>query len=61
MVSLMRWPVWTGALALPAGVHLRWKAIVRHPDGSVRWEPGEDRGYTVPAGVEEAEIAVDAR
>jgi phosphatidylserine/phosphatidylglycerophosphate/cardiolipin synthase-like enzyme len=60
-LSSATWPVWTGALVLPAGVHLRWKAIVREPDGVIRWEPGADRRYTVPVGVDEATVEATAR
>lgn len=55
------WPLWTGEVELPAGSHLRWKAITLAADGSTRWEPGEDRRTIVPTGVARAEIRIDAR
>ena len=55
------WPVWTGEVVLPAGVHLTWKAITRRGDGGIAWEPGEDRRLTVPTDDGEILIEIDAR
>lgn len=55
------WPVWTGTVDLPAGSHLRWKAITRKADGSTSWEPGADRTTIVPTGGDTTVVRIDAR
>ncbi|WP_116114798.1 alpha-amylase family glycosyl hydrolase [Austwickia chelonae] len=35
-------------VALPAGRHVEFKAVVRRPDGSLTWESGENHRYDVP-------------
>lgn len=42
-------PRWGGAVRLPAGAQVRWKAVVRRADGTHRWEIGSDRTLTTDA------------
>jgi hypothetical protein len=55
------WPTWTASVRLAAGVRVRFKAAVRHPDGSVSWEAGDDRTLRAPTGVAMADVAVSWR
>lgn len=44
------WPEWAGVVSIPAGVRMRFKFATRRADGSLAWESGEDRSFTVPTG-----------
>ncbi|MDI6102100.1 carbohydrate-binding module family 20 domain-containing protein [Actinoplanes sp. NEAU-A12] len=49
-LSATGYPVWKGAIALPAGTAFEYKYIRKNSDGSVTWESGANRTATVPAG-----------
>jgi len=41
------YPVWSGAVDLPAGVGFEYKYVKLNPDGTVEWEQGGNRIATV--------------
>lgn len=55
------WPHWRGTITLPIGVRLAYKLLVRHPDGRLAWERGENRRLAVPVDVAETTVAIDFR
>lgn len=48
-MSAASYPVWSGAVALPANTGFSYKYIEKNPDGSVTWESDPNRTYTTPA------------
>lgn len=54
-------PAWSGRVRLPAGAQVRCKAVVLRPDGSVRWELGQDRRIDVDAAGTDGAIDVAFR
>ncbi|KAF2645851.1 hypothetical protein P280DRAFT_465595 [Massarina eburnea CBS 473.64] len=43
-------PLWTGTVDLPTGTSFEYKFIKVDSSGSVTWESGSNRKYTVPSG-----------
>ncbi|GAQ10369.1 hypothetical protein ALT_7690 [Aspergillus lentulus] len=43
-------PLWITTINLPAGTTFEYKFIKKETDGSVIWESGPNRSYTVPTG-----------
>ncbi len=50
------WPLWRTTVTLPAGTRARYKLVVRHIDGDVDWESGDDRRLVLGVDDEELEI-----
>lgn len=42
-------PSWTGNVKLPAGSHVEFKLVTLKADGSIAWEPGENRSFELDA------------
>ncbi len=42
-------PHWTARAKLPSGARVEWKLVTIRRNGSVEWEPGDNRHLTVPA------------
>lgn len=55
------WPIWRGALTMTAGVRLAYKLVVRHADGSVTWESGDDRLFQPQVGAGTRKIEIEFR
>jgi hypothetical protein len=55
------WPTWTGAASVPLGTHLAWKVVTRRADGTVAWEPGENRRSIAAADGDVVAVPVAAR
>jgi alpha-amylase len=45
-LSSSGYPVWRGTVTLPANTYVEYKYIIKNPDGSVVWEPGNNHSFT---------------
>jgi hypothetical protein len=43
-------PLWTSVVSLSAGTQFEYKFILVASDGTVKWEGGANRAFTVPSG-----------
>lgn len=43
-------PMWLGMVTMPVGSRVEYKYFKREPDGSLGWENGDNREFTVPVG-----------
>lgn len=50
-------PVWTGSFKVPAGTSFEYKLVKVASSGSVTWESGSNRVFTVPRGCQ-SEVGV---
>lgn len=51
------WPTWRAPLTLPAGTRFEYKLALRHADGTIAWEAGENRRAMAETGVATADLA----
>lgn len=51
------WPLWQGAVQLPAGVRPQYKAVTRHAGGQVSWQAGANRHLEVPTNAAAAQVS----
>ncbi|MBF9069467.1 carbohydrate-binding module family 20 domain-containing protein [Streptacidiphilus fuscans] len=45
-LSSSGYPVWSGTVSLPANTSIQYKYIIKNPDGSITWEPGNNHSFT---------------
>ena len=53
-------PIWHATVTLPAGFEVQYKFIKRERNGSMVWEIGNNREYTIPVGCTGKAIKRDA-